>query len=469
MTFSDALYGKAPRYVSEERLTLMLGHEFQLLQERLAAQRGDRTSFFVFADTVATKRYKGTNEAHGWLGVRLQAEPGAAPSEVILHVRMWDKENVPQQEALGIAGTNLIYAAFYYRDYPRRFIESLVDNLGIQRLEVDMLEFSGPALATFDNRLMSLCLVQYGLTNAVMFAPRGEVLQPSEVLYRKAVLVERGNYRPVTQVNGDMLNCATAPFVQKKPVKGKEEVVLMEITMNNLLAAGAFEARDFLSRVDLLGKLGFTTMISNYPEYYRLTSYFRRYTKEMIGVVLGINNLVEIFDEKYYEHLEGGILESFGRMFRTAVKLYIYPIRPEAYDRYLLDGSLPRPARPSDTRLRRVCSSPSRIFASPINCGTCTNTCWKISIWTTSPALIATSWEFSRRRSSVSFKSGIPRGSKWSRARSSAPSRRAASSATRMPPLPRPGRNIFPTGPSILACLRSGLRPISRPTFHAFP
>ncbi len=343
MNFSDAIYGKAPRYVSRERLDLMLNHEFNLLRERLAAQRGERTEFFVFAATVATKGYKGTNDAHGWLGVRFQAEPGGTPSEVLLHVRMWDKENVLQQEALGIAGTNLIYATFYYRADPKRFIESLVDNLGVQRLEVDMLQFSGPAFAQVDNRLMSLYLVQYGLTNAVMFGPNGDVLQPSEVLYKKAVLVERGIFRPVTHVNVDMLNCATAQFVQEPEVKGKDVVVLMEITMNNLLAAGALDAPDFLSRVDLLGELGFTTMISNYSEYYRLTSYFRRYTKEMIGVTLGINNLLEIFNEKYYEHLDGGILESFGRMFKHAVKLYVYPMRQEAFDRYLTAGGVAAP------------------------------------------------------------------------------------------------------------------------------
>jgi len=347
MNFSDAIYGKAPRYVSRERLDLMLNHEFNLLRERLATQRGERTEFFVFADTVATKGYKGTNDAHGWLGVRFQAEPGGAPSEVLLHVRMWDKENVLQQEALGIAGTNLIYATFYYRADPKRFIESLVDNLGVQRLEVDMLQFSGPAFAQVDNRLMSLYLVQYGLTNAVMFGPNGEVLQPSEVLYKKAVLVERGSFRPVTHVNIDMLNCASAQFVQEPEVKGKDVVVLMEITMNNLLAAGALDAQDFLSRVDLLGELGFTAMISNYSEYYRLTSYFRRYTREMIGVTLGINNLLEIFNEKYYEHLEGGILESFGRMFKNAVKLYVYPMRQEAFDRCLATGGVAAPGSAS--------------------------------------------------------------------------------------------------------------------------
>ena len=338
MAFSDAIYGKAPRYVSRERLALMLEHEYRLLLERLAEQRGARTTFFVFADTVATKSFKGNNEAHGWIGVRFQPEPGSEASEIILHVRMWDKENVLQQQALGIVGVNLIYGAFYYRDDPKKLIESLLDNLTSDRIEVDMLKFSGPAFKQVDNRLMALHLVQAGLTNAVMFGPSGEVLQPSEVLYHKALLVERGSFRPVTHVNVDMLNCATAQFVQEPAVKGKDVVVLMEITMNNLLAAGELDARDFLARVDILGDIGFNVVISNYSEYYRLTSYFRRYTKEMIGVAMGINNLLEIFNEKYYENLEGGILEAFGRLFRNSVKLYIYPMRQEAYERYLATG-----------------------------------------------------------------------------------------------------------------------------------
>jgi len=338
MAFSDAIYGKAPRYVSRERLGLMLDHEYQLLLERLASTRGDRTTFFVFADTVAARNYKGTNEAHGWMGIRFQLEPGGPPSEIVIHVRMWDKENVLQQEALGIVGTSLIYGAFYYRDDPKKFTQSLLDNLSADRIEVDMLKFSGPAFKQVDNRLMSLHLVQYGLTNAVMYGANGEVLQPSEVLYKKSILVERGSFRPVTHVNVDMLNCATAHFVQEPLVKGKDVVVLMEITMNNLLAAGSLDAQDFLSRVDLLGDIGFTVLISNYSEYFRLTSYFRRYTKEMIGVAMGINNLLEIFNEKYYESLEGGILESFGRLFRHSVKLYVYPMRQDAFAQYIAGG-----------------------------------------------------------------------------------------------------------------------------------
>jgi hypothetical protein len=335
MVFSDAIYGKAPRYVSRERLKLMLDHEYQLLIDRLSGTRGDHTNFFVFADTVATSNYKGTNEAHGWLGFRFQTEPKGEPSEIVLHVRMWDKEAVLQQQALGIVGVNFIYGALYYRSDLGKLIESLRDNLGMDRIEIDMLRFSGPAFDKVDNRLMSLFLVKFGLTNAVMFGKKGEVLQPSEVLYKKAILVERGSFRPVTHVNVDMLTCATAQFVQEPLAKGKDMVVLMEITMNNLLAAGALDAHDFLSRVDLLADIGFTVLISNYSEYYRLTSYFRRYTKEMIGVAMGINNLLEIFNEKYYENLEGGILESFGRLFRNSVKLYVYPMRKEAYEMYI--------------------------------------------------------------------------------------------------------------------------------------
>jgi len=338
MVFSDAIYGKAPRYVSRERLKLMLDHEYQLLIDRLSSTRGERTNFFVFADTVATSSYKGTNEAHGWLGFRFQTEPKGEPSEIVLHVRMWDKEAVLQQQALGIVGVNFIYGALYYRSDLAKLIESLRDNLGMDRIEIDMLRFSGPAFESVDNRLMSLFLVKFGLTNAVMFGQKGEVLQPSEVLYKKAILVERGSFRPVTHVNVDMLNCATAQFIQEPSVKGKGLVVLMEITMNNLLAAGSLDAQDFLSRVDLLADIGFTVLISNYSEYYRLTSYFRRYTKEMIGVAMGVNNLLEIFNEKYYENLEGGILESFGRLFRNSVKLYIYPMRKDAYEMYIAQG-----------------------------------------------------------------------------------------------------------------------------------
>ena len=322
----------------------MLEHEYALLHERLAEERGRQTNFFAFADTVSARNYQGTNECHGWMGVRFQREPGEDPNDIIIHVRMWDRENVLQQEALGIVGVNLLYAAFHTWGDHRRLIASLIDQVGSERVEVDMIKCTGPAFQGVDQRLMALQLVQQGLTNAVMFGRDGEVRQPSEVLYRKAVLVERGSFRPVTHVHVDMLTCATAQFLQEPFVQGKEVVVLMEITMNNLLVSGDLDPEDFLARVDMLAHIGFTTLISNYSEFYRLVSYFRRYTREMIGVAMGINTLVEVFNERYYENLEGGVLEACGRLFRQAVKLYVYPMGQEAYERYVVNSGRVAPA-----------------------------------------------------------------------------------------------------------------------------
>jgi hypothetical protein len=338
MKFSDAFYGKAARYVSRERLGLMLNREYELLIERLDKHRGDRSEFFVFADTVAAKSFKGTNECHGWMGMRFQAKPKTPPSDIILHVRMMDKENVLQQQALGAFGVNFVYGAFYYVDDQDQFIKSLADNLAPGSIEVDMINFAGPLFSQVDNRIMSLKLVESGLTKAVMFSPNGEVLQPSEILYKKAILVERGSFRPVTLVNEDMLQCALNQFLAEPEREDAEVIVLMEITMHNLLAAGAIDYQDFLARIDTIGALGINAFISNYLEFYNLMAYLRRYTKQMVGIVMGVNNLLEVFNEKYYQNLDGGILESFGRLFRNLVKLYIYPMHINAYDRYCMQN-----------------------------------------------------------------------------------------------------------------------------------
>jgi hypothetical protein len=347
MTFSDAIYGKAPRYVSRERLQTMLHHEYALLKERLSDKRGERTAFFVFANTVAAKSPK-VADGHGWLGIRYQRQPMEEPSEIFIHVRMWDKKNVLQQEALGIVGTNLIYGAFYLADDPEKFITSLVDNVGTDRIEVDMLKFSGPSFRHVDNRLLSLYLVKHGLTNAVLFAPGGEMQLPFEAFHEKAVLVERGNFRPVTNVNVDMLNAASAQFLQEPSTQGKPVLALMELTMNHKTANDTLDVADFLARVDLIGQLGLPVMVSNYAEYFRLVGYFRRYTKEMIGLALGISALLEVFNEKHYEHLDGGLLESMGRMFKHNVRLYAYPMRPDTLARLSSPGkgSAPQAALP---------------------------------------------------------------------------------------------------------------------------
>src|SRR3954470_14320335 len=326
MTVSDAIYGQTRRYVCRKRLESMLDREHELNLSRLRESRGDTTAFFAFADTVSAKSYRGNNECHGWMGVRFQAHPRDQDSQIIIHVRMLDTENALQQEALGIVGVNLLYGAFMHHD-PDRLVESLLDNLSTERIEIDMIEFSGIEYRHVDNRVMSLRLVQLGLTGAAMFGPTGEVLQPSEVLYKRPVLVERGSFRPVTRVNIDMLRCARTQF-RESLSEGQEDIVeLMEITMRNLMASGTIDYRDFLARADVLAAAGKTVLISDYFEYYRLVSYFRRYTQKPVAITLGAGSLLELFDEKYYADLAGGVLESFGRLFKNDTRLYVYPLK----------------------------------------------------------------------------------------------------------------------------------------------
>jgi hypothetical protein len=326
MTISDAIYGRADRYVSRQRLETMLDHEYALLVERLKEKRGATTRFFVFADTVVARSYSRQDDAHGWLGLRFQIEPGAESSQIIVHVRLWDKENVAEQEALGIVGVNLVHGTLYLHDDPAALIRSLADNVGVDRIEIDMVQFCGPAFAHLDNRLMALQLVQGGLTNAALFTADGQVIQPADAFFKKCILVERGSFRPVTKVTLDMLRCAQADFVQEPNVQGQDVLPLMEMTLKNLTDGDKIDHQDFLDRVDILGALGKTVLISNFGEYHRLAAYFFRYTKRMIGVVMGVPTLKELFDEKYYTDLSGGILESFGRMFKNDLKLYVYPL-----------------------------------------------------------------------------------------------------------------------------------------------
>ena len=329
MTFSDAIYGPADRYVSRVRLQTMLDHEYNLLVERLDRKFGTETTFFVFADTVAARSFKHRSESHGWLGIRFQSEPRGQPSQIIIHVRLLDVTHVDQQEALGVIGVNLLYGAFYHRQ-PEKLIASLQENLALGRVEVDMIKFSGPVFQYVDNRLMSLQLVSQGLTDAVMFKADGDTVQPAEVFYKRAILVERGNFRPVTYATNDMLDGARRVFLKHCDCSEDEIVVLMEMTLENLRADGELDHADFLARVDILRALGRTVLISKFGEYYRLAGYLFRYTNRAIGLVMGVPSLIEILNENYYANLEGGILEALGRMFKGGLKLYVYPRIDEA-------------------------------------------------------------------------------------------------------------------------------------------
>lgn len=379
MAVSDALYGPAQRYVSRQRLQAMLDHEYSLLLERLGAKRGASTAFFVFANTVATRSHSRHAEGQGWLGMRFQHQPQAAPSDILIHVRLLDTENPREQEALGIVGVNLIYGAYYLRDDPAGLIASLLDGLTCDRLAVDMIKFAGPAFAGVDNRLMSLQLVEQGFAGSAMFRADGEVVEPTEILHNRAVLVLRGSFRPITNYVLDMLECARKRFTEQSSAQDTEPVVLLEMTLRNLLEGDRIDHADFLARVDMLGALRRWVMISKHAHYYAMAAYLRSRTPQPIGFALGIPALRQLFDERYYTDLDGGILEAFGRLFKSGVKLYVCPGRDSGSDRlitldsftvaphlrhlyaHLLENHLIEALPPSDERQNQI--FPSEVLA----------------------------------------------------------------------------------------------------------
>ena len=324
MAVSDAIYGSTEHYVSRDRLESMLDHEYSLLLERLDEKRGSTTTFFAFANTVAARSHSRQEEGHGWIGVRFQSQPRSQPSEIIIHVRLLDNERAHEQEALGIIGINLIYAAFYLRDTPQTLMGSLLDELTRKDIEVDMIRFAGPCFAGLDARLMNLQLVAKGLTDATMLTARGEAVPPGEILYGKDVLILRGGFRPITNTMIDMLENGMAQFVSDQPA-GDKPVVLMEMSLHNLTGDSGIDDADFLARAMLLERLGKTVLITNLAHFYGVAVYLSHFNLKHIGIILGVPALAHVFEEKYYTDLEGGVLEAFGRLFKFGVKMLVYP------------------------------------------------------------------------------------------------------------------------------------------------
>ena len=334
MKFSDEIYGEAGRYVSRKRLVQMMSHEYELLEQRLSENRGKDTFFFAFANTVSALNYQKNNECHGWMGIRFQLRPGSDYHDIIMHVRMLDLDNRLQQEAIGILGVNLAYGAFHFHKSPDAFISSLTDSIGDGRVEVDMIEFNGPEFESVDNRILCLKLAESGLTQAVMFDNSGYIVQSADKLYKKACLIERGSFRPLTKVNIDMLEKAKDQFSSREDVDKDNIETFMELTLGNLLASGDIDHEDFLARIEVINSCGYGVLVSNYFEYYKLSAYLRRYVTKPIGLVMGLNNLADVFKEEYYSSMEGGILEAFGILFKDNVKIYAYPIEQENFERY---------------------------------------------------------------------------------------------------------------------------------------
>lgn len=325
MTFSDEIYGKAGRYVSEKRLITMLDHEYRLLHERLAHTRGDKTCFFVFANTVTTS--SDSDRCHGWVGVRFQTRPRGPMNDIVLHVRLLDRFRLQQTEALGILGVNLLYAALYHGSDGTSVIRSLAHNLSSKRIEVDMIRFTGDDLAHIDNRLMSLELVLQNLSEAVLFGPSGEVCQASDALFKKPVMVQRGTFRPVTKVNVEILKRGLDHMRLDLKASGDasaEPTALFEISMHD-----ESNTSDFLDRVDTLSALKQMVLVSKFFLFYQLKCYLRMHTDQAIGLVVGASHLDKLFAPAFYQNLPGQFLEGISRLFDDHTKLYVFPFKSE--------------------------------------------------------------------------------------------------------------------------------------------
>ena len=340
--FSDAIYEKEPdgRYVCKSRLEKMLQKEYSLLEERLNRYNYKNTCYFAFADTISTINYSKTTKGHGWMGLRFQLTPNQKPSDFIIHVLLNDPDAQLQQETVGIIGTNMLHACFNESE-PKEILKQLYDNLSKEKVKIDMVEVVGPAFENIDNRLLSLTLVKERMTDAVIFTPDGMNQQPSDILHKKNIITIRGSFRPVTRVNIDMLERGFEEFKKNTKVKEENIQLLFEITLSNLRAEGEVDERDFLDRVDILCSLGYTVLISNYKKYYKLIEYLSQFTKSRMGLILGVDNLVEMFEEQYYRNLNGGIMEAFGIIFTRDIRFYLYPYKPNDKAELLNSENIP--------------------------------------------------------------------------------------------------------------------------------
>ncbi|MEO0627317.1 MAG: TonB-dependent receptor [Bacteroidota bacterium] len=338
--YSDQIYGAEPsgRYVCESRVYTMLDHEYKLMIERLSHDRPEAT-FFVFADTIAAINYARTIRGNGWLGLRFQLEPESEPNDLVLHVRMLDNDNQLQQQAIGVLGVNMVYAAYYYYDQPQALVQSLQDGLK-GRIAIDTCILSGKDFEV-DNRLLSLYLVKEGLTDLAMFNANGRPVHASETLYRKAIMVVRGSYRPATLVNEDMLKTSYAQFRSEPDVEPSKSALLTELTIDNLQAGQELDERDFLDRVKLLNALGHSVLLSNYKEYNELIEYFNQYKAPKIGIAVGVQDLLQLISDKYAQNRDGRILAAFGEIFTRHVKMYVYPAQQEGSPELMTGSKLP--------------------------------------------------------------------------------------------------------------------------------
>lgn len=333
MAFSDAIYGaeESGRYVSRTRLTKMIEHEFDLLTERLHGEKYSKKTFFAFADTVTTLNFTKTNEPHGWVGIRFQHEVGGPTNDIIIHVRLLDSDNRLQSKVLGVIGVNLVFAAYFYAKDPQTMIESLVDNLSVGSVEIDLVKVAGPVFEQVNERLINLYLIAKGFANAAIFRPDGKVAQIKDYLYKKNIIILRTKYRQKSNPNFDLFNLAVEQFRKNTGAVPEDTVVLIEVLMGNVLEEDSHitdeDLRYFAERAEYLCSTGNNIMVSNFRRNNHLAEFVKTFRPKHVGIATNISNLRNIFNSDNYnkEQYTNELLSYISGMFSKDVKLYAYP------------------------------------------------------------------------------------------------------------------------------------------------
>lgn len=348
MVFSNSIYGaeESGRYVSESRLDKMIRHEFGLLSERLHGPQYENKTFFAFADTVTTLNFNKTNDPHGWLGIRFQLTPGGEPHDIVFHVRLLDSDSNLQQNVLGVLGVNLVYAAYFYNDDLQAMIESLVDNLSVGSVEIDLISINGPKFKNANDRLVNLYLIAKGFSGAAIFDPNGEARQSKDVLYKKDVMILRTKYGQKSTPNFDLFNSAVEQFKRSQRVENKNIVVLIEILMTNFLddtaEIGSDELEKFAKRAEELCATGNHVIVSDFARNHKLAQYLSRCNPKSVGISTNIANLRNIFNsENYKDNYTDELLAYISDLFSKKAKLYAYPYLDKKNNQIITTKNMP--------------------------------------------------------------------------------------------------------------------------------
>lgn len=335
MQVSDKIYGETGRYVSRERVESMLDKEYSLLTERLTENRGDDTRFFAFCNTVSARNFAGTNECQGWLGLRFQSEVGGEPNTIILHINMLDDTNLAQQEAVGILGVNMVYAAFFGNGGGLSSIHSLVDNIGAGRLEADLIDASGPAFSGMDGVAAGMALVQSGLAEAVLFDGEGTQSPPTEILRKRPAIIKRSSQRYASTIGSSAFSASTDQLQTSMAEGGRAPLSITEFSINSVHAGGDVDTAQLLTHVRELVNRNEWVMLTRLRQSYKLSSYVRRYSQQPLRFVMGVSTLTMLFSERFYVNSGSEILEAIGKLFTNGVSIYVKPMPLESFQTHL--------------------------------------------------------------------------------------------------------------------------------------